>query len=67
MSTPYSPDELNGYLFNTGHIKATCNTQRLIVPMLRRGNSAQNALAFRDAGALQTEFPRQSVRNDKKR
>ena len=33
--------------------------------MLLRGNSAQNAPAFRDAGTSQTAFPRWNVRNDK--
>jgi len=33
--------------------------------MLRRGNSAKNAPAFRDARASQAAFPRWSVRNDK--
>jgi len=39
----------------------------LIVPTLRRGNAVVDAPASRNAGVLQTEFPRRSVgtiRND---
>ncbi len=34
---------------------------KCIVPPLRRGNAARDALASRNAGALQDEFPRRSV------
>jgi predicted helicase len=35
--------------------------KKAIVPTLQRGNSSDNALALRDAGASEVTFPRQSV------
>ena len=47
--------------FAIGKVTRTNKSSSAIVPTLRRGNTAVDAPASRNAGALRTEFPRRSV------